>query len=320
MKQYGPNKLTKWGFKVWSLADSINGYVCAIDIYTGKRAQPTRNGLGYDVVMKLIEDFTHRHHHVYFDSYFSSIKLLDDLQKVGTYACATVRANRAGLPDAVKKPRNLVRGQSVMRQRGNHLAVVWQDKKEVRVISTNSQPTDGTVNRRAGKVMQETVCPDMIINYNSYMGGVDLADQNRSYYSIGRDAKKFWKCLCWYLIDTCIVNSYMLYKEALTAQGRTVPRHLAYRLKLIEQLIAGFSSRKRAGRHGPDSTVMEESQLSGHSLTRGPKRVCRNCSQVGNKTATGRAVQSSYQCQLCNVTLCQGGCLVAFHTRHSTTG
>lgn len=57
MKQYLPNKPTKWGFKVWSLADSQNGYVCDIDIYTGKRAQPSQYGLGYDVVMRLMGDY-----------------------------------------------------------------------------------------------------------------------------------------------------------------------------------------------------------------------------------------------------------------------
>ena len=38
IKQYLHNKPTKWGFKVWSLADSSNGYICGIDIYCGRRA------------------------------------------------------------------------------------------------------------------------------------------------------------------------------------------------------------------------------------------------------------------------------------------
>ena len=36
-------------------------------------------------------------------------------------------------------------------------------------------------------------CPQSIANYTKYMGGVDLADQNRSYYGVGRESKKFWR-------------------------------------------------------------------------------------------------------------------------------
>ena len=78
--------------------------------------------------------------------------------------------------------------------------------------------------------------------------GVDLADQNLSYYDMGRDAKKFWKCLMWYMINTCVVNSYVIYKQTMLAAGKHPIRHLAFRQKLITQLIGGFSNRKRAGR------------------------------------------------------------------------
>ena len=79
IKQYLPNKPTKWGFKVWSLADSSNGYICGIDIYCGRHAHPSTNGLGYDVVANLMENHLDKHHHCYFDNFFTSVKLLDDL-------------------------------------------------------------------------------------------------------------------------------------------------------------------------------------------------------------------------------------------------
>ena len=134
IKQYLPNKTTKWGFKVWSLADSSNGYICGIDIYCGRRAHPSTNGLGYDVVANLMEDHLDKHHHCYFDNFFTSVKLLDDLLAANTYACGTVRANRAGLPVQIKKP------GCIKMQRDAMVAVVWHDKPDVRIISTNSQP------------------------------------------------------------------------------------------------------------------------------------------------------------------------------------
>ena len=36
LKQYMPKKPIKRGFKVWVRADSHNGYICDVDVYTGK--------------------------------------------------------------------------------------------------------------------------------------------------------------------------------------------------------------------------------------------------------------------------------------------
>ena len=318
IKQYLPNKPTKWGFKVWSLADSSNGYICGIDIYCGRRAHPSTNGLGYDVVANLMEDHLDKHHHCYFDNFFTSVKLLDDLLAANTYACGTVRANRAGLPVQIKKPGRMKRGESIKMQRDAMVAVVWHDKRDVRIISTNSQPTDEIVKRRSGHILTDVPCPSVIMNYNKNMGGVDLADQLRSYYEIGRNAKKYWKCLMFYLLNICVVNSYIIYKETLRANGKRPHTHLQYRQKLIDQLIGGFTSRRRVGRRGPAIPAVEESQFPGHFLVKSSKKVCRNCSQLGNKTSGGHSRQATFKCQACDVNLCKGGCLIAFHTRHMT--
>ena len=56
IRQYIKNKPTKWGIKLWVLADGANAYTCDFDVYIGKSAgkQVSENGLGYDVVMKLM--------------------------------------------------------------------------------------------------------------------------------------------------------------------------------------------------------------------------------------------------------------------------
>lgn len=55
IRQYIKDKPTKWGIKLWVLADSANGYTCDFDVYTGRRnadKAPSVSRLGYDVVMK----------------------------------------------------------------------------------------------------------------------------------------------------------------------------------------------------------------------------------------------------------------------------
>jgi hypothetical protein len=87
---------------------------------------------------------------------------------------------------------------------------VWQDKRTVQLLSTNSDLlNDGVVERKTGKGREEAEipCPQAIINYTKYMGGVDSSDQKREYYGGGRSSN---------------VNSLILYdlNKPLTAHGK----------------------------------------------------------------------------------------------------
>ena len=42
IKQYLKDKPTKWGIKLWVLADSLNGYTCDFDVYIGKNSQSSQ--------------------------------------------------------------------------------------------------------------------------------------------------------------------------------------------------------------------------------------------------------------------------------------
>ena len=90
-RQYMPAKPTKYGIKIWMAADSSNGYVLNFDVYLGKGDGCRRiYGLGYDLVTKLIRPFMNRNHHVFFDNFFTSTKLLEHLEANDTYTCRTV--------------------------------------------------------------------------------------------------------------------------------------------------------------------------------------------------------------------------------------
>jgi glycerol kinase len=100
-------------------------------------------------------------------------------------------------------------------------AIVWQDKCTVQLLSTNSDPlNDGGVKHKTGKGNEEAEipCPQAIMNYTKYMGGVDISDQKREYYILGQSSN---------------VNSFILYdlnnRSPLTAQGN---RQLTFRCNL----------------------------------------------------------------------------------------
>ena len=104
MRQFLKDKPTRWGIKVWVLADSSNGYTIDFDIYIGKDAGRlvSENGLGYDVVMKLMQPYVHQGYHLYFDNFYTSFALVNDLFALGVPSCGTVGINRRGMPESLK--------------------------------------------------------------------------------------------------------------------------------------------------------------------------------------------------------------------------
>ena len=75
-------------------------------------------------------------------------------------------------------------------------AVVCKDIRVVMLLSTNyDNRTDGSVTRKTGKGNEEIeiACPQAVINYTKHIGGVDVSDQKREYYGVGRSSKKWWK-------------------------------------------------------------------------------------------------------------------------------
>ena len=71
LKQYLPSKPIKWGFKIWTIAESSTGYISDFDIYTGKRDRPSSHGLGHDDVMRLSRRYHYQFRHLYFNNFFS---------------------------------------------------------------------------------------------------------------------------------------------------------------------------------------------------------------------------------------------------------
>jgi hypothetical protein len=100
-------------------------------------------------------------------------------------------ANGKNWPTEFEKPTvlKLRRGGSRKMQHEDVTAVVWQDRRVFLLLSTNPVPrTDGSVTRKTGKVNEEIeiACPQAVINYTKRMGGVDVSDQKRQYYGVGR--------------------------------------------------------------------------------------------------------------------------------------
>ena len=92
----------KFGLKLWVLADSLNGYTYDFDIYTGKGEPLHEQGLGYTVVMKLASPLLDQGYNFYFDNFYTSPAIINDLYQRNTPSCKTITEDRKGFPDCTK--------------------------------------------------------------------------------------------------------------------------------------------------------------------------------------------------------------------------
>ena len=113
IRQYIKDKPTKWGIKLWVLADSSNGYTIDYNIYIGKAAgrDVSANGLGYDVVMKLMQPYLNEGYHLFVDNFYTSVTLFKTLFTLGIPATGTIIENRRNFPAALKNSKEWAKGK-----------------------------------------------------------------------------------------------------------------------------------------------------------------------------------------------------------------
>ena len=317
-KQYVKGKPNPWGIKVWCAADPRTGYMLEYDVYLGRIKEPMTNGVGHHVINKMGARFLDKGHHLYFDNFFSSVKLAADLLEKKTYSCSTIRVNREGWPADLRKAqmKKMKKGEVHFRQDGNLVATVWRDKRAVAVLSTNADAKTGSVTRKSPGGTKDVTIPQPIIAYNAHMGGVDLMDQHHAYYPVGRPSVKWWRYLCWWLFQSAMINAYIVFKETQKQQGQLkIMKHISFRLDVLRALSAGRSVRQRVPAQSVSMEGVTASDPVSHAVSKYPgrKQNCFQCQNNKRHTPKGYASQSNYGCLLCCVHLCKAPCFAQFH-------
>jgi hypothetical protein len=255
IKQFMKDKPVKWGLKVWVLADSSNGYTVDFNVYIGKDAasETSENGLGYDVVMKLMQPYLGQGYHLYLDNFYTSTKLLKDLFLHATPSTGTVKLSRKGFPkcllDAKAWARKGKRGDFRWIRHSPVLAMQWIDSKPVSLLTTlysaNEQVSCQRNTKKRGVFTELTLPqPFAIHEYNQYMNGVDRSDQMLACHNVSKKCRRWWKTLFFHLIDIAVVNSFILFQryraenpdvEALSRSNRYAI--LDFREALVRQIL-----------------------------------------------------------------------------------
>lgn len=273
------------------------------------------------IVYDLIEPLLHRGHTVIMDNFYNSPLLLRSLKKQKTDCYGTLRLNREFVPDSVKtlSKTDLRQGEVVATYCADLSILVWRDANIVSMISTYHNLQIGNQN----KYNRLTYKPNIVLDYNKSMGGVDRKDQILSAQPLERLRNRVWyKKLFRRLYNAAIFNCFVIFSsfhqkishrqfrtvlaEDLLRRHRKIDLTTEYRRLNIRSNTTGQVTTTLVKRNTRHKTQARPTVDSNHFPIRtGSKNTC--CWMCPKKTRT------IWKCEECDVNLCIEGCFKAYH-------
>lgn len=336
IKQYIKNKPHKWGFKMFARAGS-SGLLYDCEIYVGKGTTLVSSlGISGDIVIRLCKNIPlHKNYKLYCDNWFTSPQLFLELHSRGILPTGTVRNNR--LPNCNFKGDKALKAEGRgsfdwrVESNSNLVGVKWFDNKAVHLLSTwkGIEPID-LVKRWsvADKAFIEVQRPNVVKQYNERMGGVDLHDMLVALYRINFGVKRSYLRIFYNLVDTCVVNAWLLYKRHMKqANVKKIKPLLPFRAEIAHSLLKVNRVARNRGRPSSAASSPIPAQVKtgrvfvpkptndvrfdqmGHfPLYIEKKQRCRLCIKA----------YSRWKCEKCEVALClnkDNNCFKSFHCK-----
>lgn len=348
LRQYMPDKPHKYGYKFFILC-GMSGYAYNFEIYTGTENNPAEKDLGAssNTVVRLTRIVPeNKNHKLFFDNYYTSLRLMTYLKTKGILCLGTVRSDRipnSKLPNlkTVKEINSVPRGtiyEYVANVDDSEVSsLMWVDNKCVRLMSTyaGTNPISSVPRyRRASKESEMIPCPNVVLQYNRHMGGVDLMDSLLGRYKIKMRSRKWYLRIFYHLVDLSVINAWLLYLRVMKEKGddgKTTKLKLAeFRLELGETMCRmGKYEKTKRGRPSltpsPVGPVKKKKSLAVSAVPQDVRydqlshwivHTDRSCKQ--RCKMTGWKGFSVFECNKCKVALCvnkKNNCFYLYHNK-----
>jgi hypothetical protein len=223
-----PKKPKKWGFKMFVRAD-VSGIVYDFFVYAGASTfnnidfteREDSFGFGAKVVISLCKGLQKpRTSTVYCDNFFTSLELIEYLkQEKGVHSLGTVRSNRLGGCVLEADKDLLKRGRGSYDYKVDNKAgiavIKWADTKCVTLASFCVAHTPIFEVKRYSKDEKKKInveCPQIIKQYNTHMGGVDLADMLVALYKVPFKSRRWYLGIFGQMVDIAVNNAWLQYR------------------------------------------------------------------------------------------------------------
>lgn len=164
-------------------------------------------------------------------------------------------------------------------------------KKQVLLLSASSQATTTDVQRRVRnqRELQTISKPDVILEYNKYMGGIDTSDMMLYSYLDKRKTLKYWKKVVFSIMNRMLLNSYIMYEEHKKSLNEKPLQRLKYMQYIIGQIGDEWISKKTQ----TEPAIVPKKNFGLQKLQRRMLRLCKECSNETDKH------RSAYICVRC---------------------
>lgn len=304
-KVYMPLKPVKYGIKSYALCESKTGYACALIQYNSRKPETNLN-----MLVRLTKNYQNKFHHLYMDNFYTSVKVIEAMAEKGIYCCGTLRDNRGGPKDIKKIVKRFKKGEGLVYTNDLINCIGLMDNGPVAILTNihSSIVANTSGDEDEGNLSKSNVVKD----YNSYMGGVDLMDQMTGYYGINRRSKKWTTKFCFHILNIAIHNSYVLYKKF--SSGTQKKTYLHYLIKLIyelgENIVADFpeedhvctpQNQQDHSFNGDDRTILH------FPIKIVKRKQCVVCKSYSKRT------EIKTGCSKCLVPLCLLNCFEEYH-------
>ncbi|XP_071055926.1 piggyBac transposable element-derived protein 2-like [Onthophagus taurus] len=315
LKQFIRGKPIRFGFKIWCGATRL-GYVVNVDPYQGKNGYKEKDdlnlGLGGQLVYKfakILKSQNPNPFHLFCDNFFTSIKLISELQKIGIRATGTIKENRSEHCPLLTKQNMKKESRGFYDYRVDEsqelIVCKWNDNNVVSLCSNSVgiNPVHSTTRfSRAGRKRIQIDQPHLIKLYNENMGGVDRMDQNVSKYRIAIHGKKWYWSLITFFIDMAVNNAFQLYRQKYNDLDL-----LAFRRRIARFYMEHYS--KTSKKRNLPCQVTTETRYDGLYHFVCPQENQTRCGLCHTKCTT--------RCVKCNKGV-HVKCFISYHTKCNT--
>ena len=248
----------------------------------------------------------------------------------------TVRTNRKGMPARLKTLK-LPKGESAYQRQSAMVAIKWQDKRDVTILSTVHDPREKVTCQTRTATTDK---PAAVADYTQNMCGVDKSDQMMAYMPLQRRSVKWWKKVFVHLFVLTVVQCQILYNKCRVRDNKPKVKLNDFVLELGKSLtkeyfslpdvkhpssnggrkaqLAGRLDRITESRHFMYPLPIPEEKQNPNKKEEKLRRRCLVCQKKfraanpGSKKYTGQ--MTYFWCQLCEAPLCHGLCFELFHT------
>ncbi|XP_044529027.1 piggyBac transposable element-derived protein 1 [Gracilinanus agilis] len=221
--QFLNGKPIRIGYKIWCGA-TTQGYLIWFEPYQTepvlKTAKDQDLGLGEKLAMNFADVLLERGqhpYHIYFDHFFTSIKLISALKKKGVKATGKIHDNRTEKCPFINAEniKKMKRGSFDFRVEEKEEIILcrWNDENAINLCSNavGIEPLN-EVSYSVDKKKVQISQPSVVKLYEICRNGVAKMDQNISKYRIRIRSKKWYSVLVSYIIDVAMNNAWHLYR------------------------------------------------------------------------------------------------------------